>query len=314
MFADWAVFLLRPQFDLAMPKIEMSDESWQTVLEIWRTAPAHTQQVFSYLAEQWVLRNGAFSTGKGSLALEGRQSKGQTLAALRGGLVVIGWESLQRTLGLLPEDLKAFQEAVPRTEGFEITKHSAHLPVREDFSTKTADQLLDALQLLDDALARAVPPTKEPLPDLKAMYGLQVKAGAATQRNIGAVLETCPGSTRTAFLRLVQGWDDAGGDVYTNKPTRISLRMTVGKHRFALCSLVAPTKSAQAHIELQYPLTMYFEKRLSARRTYEEQVVRVPGFSVHGTMGRIEADDGLTDEHVAQLLRVLLRLKEDVAG
>jgi len=309
---------MQEQYQVAMPQIDMDDSTWQGVLIVLRLCDDHTQDVFRHLMEGWVERKGIVDTGKGNIGLRSRAGS-KTLAALvpyaaAGPLVTVGWDSLARIRGVLSKDVAAFKQAVPRPDRFETTKSSAHLPIDESFTPAMVDQLLDALLLLEKALQRAVPPKPAALPDLEESWGLTIKAGGATQRNIESVLMACPPEARQAYIELLQGWHDAGQKLYTNNPRRAYLRLSVGQHTFALCTLCAPRKNRGAAIEFYYPLSMYFDEHVEARRRYEQAVARMPGFMVHNSGARIPVGEGFGQEEAVRLLKVLQRLAEDMGA
>jgi len=317
MVADTLDEHLQSAFEIAMPQIKMDDATWQGVLDVLRLCDAHTQAIFKCLMEGWVARKGIVDTGKGSIGLRSKSAGEKTLAALigyasAGPLVTVGWDSLECGWGVLPEDAAAFKQAVPRPKRFKTTESSAHLPVDESFTEMMADQLLDALVFLEKALQRAAPPKPKPLPDLKKIWGLKLKVGGATQRNINVLLTACPPALQEVYIKLIQTWYEAGQKLYTNKPDRVYLRLTVDGHTFALCTLYGPQKKRGARIELSYPLSYYFDAHLEARRRYEQTVAQIPGFSVHKSGARIPMGEEFTAKEAKKLLKVLRCLAEDV--
>lgn len=317
MVADALDEHLQSAFEIAMPQIKMDDATWQGVLDVLRLCDAHTQAIFKCLMERWVARNGIVDTGKGSIGLRSKSAGEKTLAALigyasAGPLVTVGWDSLERKWGVQLEDVAAFKQAVPRPKRFKTTESSAHLPVDESFTEAMVDQLLDAFVFLEKALQRAVRPKPKPVPDLEEAWGLQLKVGKATQRNIHALLTACPPAVQEVYIKLIQGWYDAGQKLYTNKPDRVYLRLTLDGHTFALCTLYGPQKKRGPRIELGYPLTYYFDAHLEARRRYEQTVARIPGLSVHNSGARIPMGEEFTAKEARSLLKVLHRLAEDV--
>jgi hypothetical protein len=342
MVADTLDEYLQSAFEIAMPQIKMDDATWLGVLDVLRLCDAHTQAIFKCLMEGWVAQKGVVDTGKGSIGLCSKSAGEKTLAALigyasAGPLATIGWDSLERGWGIRPDDAAVFKQAVPRPKRFKTTESSANLPVDESFTEAMADQLLDALVFLEKALQRAVPPKPELLPNLEEAWGLKLKVGKATQHNVHALLTACPPAVREVYIKLIQGWYDAGQKLYTNKPDRVYLRLTVRQsahtqqqnapankpdrvylrltvddHTFALCTLYGPQKKRAARIELSYPLTYYFDTHLEARRRYEQAVAQIPGFSAHKSGARIPMGEEFTTEEAGNLLKVLHRLAEDV--
>jgi hypothetical protein len=259
------------------------------------------------------------AAGRSGIGLRSKSAGDKTLAALigyasAGPLATVVWDSLGRGWGVLPEDVAAFKQAVPRPARFKTTESSAHLPVDESFTEAMADQLLDALVFLEKALQRAVPPTLPPLPDLEEAWGLKLKVGGATQRNIHDLLTACPPAVQEAYTKIFQAWHNAGQQLYTNKSDRVYLRLTVDGHTFALCTLYGPQKKRGPRIELPYPLTYYFGAHLEARRRYEQTVAQIPGFSVHKSGARIPMGEEFTIKEAGSLLKVLRRLAEDVSS
>jgi hypothetical protein len=234
--------------------------------------------------------------------------------AAAGSLVTVGWNSLNRNWGLQEKDVARFKEAVPPTQGFAITESSAHLPVNESFTEATADQLLDALAILDKALGRATQPPRQPLPDLEKHWELRLKVGGATQRGIHALLESSPPGVREVYRLLIQKWYDADQKLYTKTLDRVALQLTVDEHTFGLCTLYGPQKTKPARIELYYPLSYYFENYDEARRRYEQAVARIPQFRPHNSGARITMDDdSFTVKSAENLSRILSRLAEDTS-
>ena len=311
---------LRRDYQIAMPKIEMDEATYKTVLGVFRLCDAHAQIGFKRLMEGWVARGGPVSAGKGNIGLNSRAEPVRTLAALipnasAGPIVTVSWDSLERVSGVLPEDAETFKQAVPRPERVELTQTSAHLPVDESFTPETVDQLLDALAFLEEALGRAIPPEPEPLPDLKEAWGLCLELGKATTRNIDALMKACPPATQDAYRLLLQGWYDAGQPIYSNNPNRVYLRLSVDGHIFALCTLCAPKGKRGPHLELYYPLSHYLDRHVEARRGYEQGVARRAGFVPHASGGRIAAGEGFTVAEAKKLLAVLIGLaKESGSG
>ena len=170
---------------------------------------------------------------------------------------------------------------MPRPRRFEITKSSAHLPVDESLTEKMAERLLDALDILDEALNHATPPRKPPLPDLEQQWGLKIIVGGATQRGIHFLLKSCPSKIQKIYCLLIQGWYQAGQKLYTNTLNRVALRLTVDRRTFGLVKFVGPQKTKSPRIELYYPLSYYLEKHKAAQRCYEEAIAQIPLFSSH---------------------------------
>ena len=317
MAADMLDERLQSAFEIAMPQIKMDDATWQGALDLLRLCDAHTQTTFKHLMEGWVTRKGIVAAGKSGISLRSKSAGDKTLAALigyasAGPLATVVWDSLERGWGVLPEDVAAFKQAVPRPARFKTTESSAHLPVDESFTEAMADQLLDAMLFLEKALQRAVPLPPLLPPDLKEAWKLKLKVGGATQRNIHALLTACPPAVQEAYIKLIQGWYDAGQKLYTNNPDRVYLRLTVDGHTFALCTLYGPQKKRGPRIELYYPLTYYFDAHLEARRRYEQTVAQIPGFSVHKSGTRIPMGEEFTTREAEKLFKVLRRLAEDV--
>lgn len=319
MAADMLDEHLQSAFEIAMPQIKMDDATWQGVLDLLRLCDAHTQAIFKRLMEGWVTRKGVVAAGKSGIGLRSKSAGDKTLAALigyasAGPLATVGWDSLERGWGILPEDAAAFKQAVPRPKRFKMTESSAHLPVDESFTEAMADQLLDALVFLGKALQRAVPPKPELLPDLEEAWGLKLEVGGATQRNIHALLTACPAAMQEVYTKIIQAWYDVGQKLYTNRSDRVYLRLRVDGHTFALCTLYGPQKKRGPRIELSYPLTYYFDAHLEARRRYEQTVAQIPGFSVHKSGARIPMGEEFTIKEAGNLLKVLRRLAEDVSS
>ena len=307
---------LQSTFEITMPQIEMDKTTWQGVLDVLRLCDTYTQGIFKYLLEGWVARKGAITTGKNGIALRAKSASDKTLAALigyasAGPLVTVGWDSLGRQWGIQVDDETTFKQAVPRPQRFKTTESSAHLPVDDSFTEAMAEQLLDALVLLDKALKHATPPPKPALPDLEQHWGLKIDVVGATQRGIHALLESCPPEVQKVYCLLLQGWHDAGQKLYTNTLDRVALRLTVNNHTFGLCKLYGPQKAKAPRIELFYPLSYYFENREEARRRYEQAVARIPQFSPHNSGARIVMDDTFTTKSVENLLKILCVLAED---
>lgn len=308
---------LQGAFEITMPQIEMDKATWQGVLDILRLCDTYTQGIFKYLVEGWVARKGTMTTtGKNGISLRAKSASDKTLAALigyasAGPLVTVGWDSLGRQQGIQAEDETAFKQAVPRPQRFKITESSAHLPIDDSFTETMAEQLLDALDILDEALKRAIPPKKQPLPDLEQHWGLKIQVGGATQRGIHALLESCPPEIQKSYCLLIQGWYDAAQKLYTNTLDRVALQLTVNDHTFGLCTLYGPQKTKSPRIELYYPLSYYFENYEEARRRYEQAVAQIPLFKPHNSGARIVLDDTFTTKLAENLLKILHRLAED---
>ena len=319
MTADMLDEHLQSAFEIAMPQIKMDGATWQGVLDLLRLCDAHIQAIFKRLMEGWVTRKGIVAAGKSGIGLRSKSAGDKTLAVLigyasAGPLATVVWDSLERGWGVLPEDVAAFKQAVPRPARFKTTESSAHLPVDESFTEAMADQLLDAMLFLEKALQRAVPLPPLLPPDLKEAWKLKLKVGGATQRNIHALLTACPPAVQEAYIKLIQGWYDAGQKLYTNNPDRVYLRLTVDGHTFALCTLYGPQKKRGPRIELYYPLTYYFDAHLEARRRYEQTVARITGFSAHDSGARIPMGEEFTIKEAGNLLKVLHRLAADVSS
>lgn len=317
MAADVLDEPLQQSFEVVMPQIEMDKTTWQGVLDILRLCDSYTQGIFKYLLEGWVGRKGIVNfTGKSGISLRAKSSSDKTLAALigyasAGPLVTVGWDSLKRHWGIQAEDEAAFKQAVPRPQRFKITGSSAHLPIDNSFTEAMAEQLLDALEVLDKALKRATPPGPPPVPNLEQSWGLKIEVGGATQRGIHALLGSCSPEIQEVYCRLIQGWYKAGQKLYTSTLDRVALRLTVNNHTFGLCTLYGSQKAKPPRIELYYPLSYYFENHEEARRRYEQAIARIPQFSPHNSGGRIVMDNTVTVKSVENLLKILLRLAED---
>jgi len=310
---------LQSAFEIMMPQIELDKATWQGILDVQRLCDTYTQGIFKCLVEGWVARKGLVTTGKNGIALRAKSASDKTLAALigyasAGPLIAVGWDSLSRQWGVPEKDVATFKQAIPRPRGFKITESSVHLPVDDSFGDVMAEQLLDALAILDKALQHATPPTKPALPDLEQRWDLKIGVGGATQRAIHALLESCPPELQKIYQLLIQGWDDASQKLYSNTLDRVALRLTVDDHTFGLCTLYGPQKARDPRIELYYPLSYYFENREDARRRYEQAVVQIPQFIPHNSGARITSVDTFTAKSAENLLKILCRLAEDVTN
>jgi hypothetical protein len=308
---------LQNAYEVLMPQIDLDGETWQGVLDVFRLCDEHARLIFKQLLEGWVALDGTVTANRSGIGLCAIAGGDRTLAALSGysqagAQVTVGWDSLGRQWGLQEEDEAAFKGAMPRPERFRVTASLAHLPVDESFSEEMATQLLDALIGLDRALTRATPPPKPPLPDLEERWGLAIRVGAATRRGVHALLGACPPAVRDVYRVLIQGWHDAGLQLYTHTPDRVALRLTVDGHTFGLCTLYGPHELHGPRIELYYPLIYYFEKRDEARWRYEGAVARISQFRPHLSGGRILVDESFTEASAGALLKILCRLAEDV--
>lgn len=325
MLADRAVAILRPQFDVAMPKIDVGDELWQKILEVWRLQPAHTRHIFNHLVENWTAQGGRLRAGPHGVWLLGSSDTLPFLAGLMdSGIVGVGWdwpttgsrrqpENVGQTTWIFRhEDVEAFEQAMLQLQGFKATERSAHFPVDEAVTVDVADQFLDALVLLDHMIQHATREDPPPPPDLRALHGLKMKIGATTAHRLGATLESCTPATRDVFVYLIDGWHAAQGKIGAFKPGRVYLQLTVDRRVVAVCKLWPKKQKPEGCIELTYPLSKYFERHGDARRRYEGAVVKVPGVTVHRSGARVVMDGTFTMDDAGKLLKVLLRLKGDL--
>ena len=308
---------LREKFEIQLPDIPMNEAMHESMLMVLECCEPHSRTIFKHLIEQWHARGGVVKVGENDIGLHAPNSR-KSLAALvaiasAGPLIVLSWTSLQKRWGLLPEDFAAFQDAVPRPKRFKAAGTTAHLPVDESFTLEMADQLVEALVLLAEALPRAVPPPPPPLPDLEKRWGLRIKVGGATQRNIDAVLAGSPLPAQAAYTHLIQGWYDAGLPIYTNNARLVYLRIHVDAHTFALCTLRGAHGDKNPRIDLTYPLIYYFEDYPEAREAYEQAIVDIPGFAQRGTKGQITVDAAFGKAETEALLAVLSQLAGAVA-
>jgi len=299
-------------YDIDIPDLQLDYATWEGILTVMRACEPRVQSVYRQLLEGWVARGGSVESGGKNIGLESK-SKGKTLAGLipnasAGPIVTVGWASLEKTLHLQAKDAKAVRDAIPRPDHFTTTASSAHLPVEDSFTTEVTEKLLDALVLLESALERASPPRPAALPDLKQLWGLDLKVGKATIRNTHTTLDSCPESTQLAYAHLIQGWHDAGEKVYTNKPDRVHLRLTAGSSTFAICTLLGPQRRRGARIELFYPLTYYFAEHTPARIYYEQAIAQLDGFEPHNSGARISTDKGIEMTTAKKLMKALLKL------
>lgn len=308
--ADQVDEQLHELFDVEMPGIPLDSTAWQVTYDLQRQCPSHTQHIFRLLLEAWVARKGVVTTSSTHLVLAGKTT-GNHLAAFipvasAGPLLTVSWAGLKQH-GVLPEDIEAFQKAVPRPAKFKTTASTAHLPVDESFSEDMVEPLVSALMLLDEAYTRAIPPEPEPTPDLHAKWGLDLAVGKATTRNIDAVLEASPEPVQKAYLRLIQGWATAGYPIYTNNPGLIYLRLTTGQSTFALCTLRAPQNARPARIDVLLQPARVLPPTGNASDA-ETALLGIAGIAPHGSMFRISMADALTEEEAGRLLQRLLDL------
>jgi hypothetical protein len=225
---------------------------------------------------------------------------------------VIERDVLVRKWHMPSAELEAFRQALPFSERVQVTDTVIYVPVDQTFTRTMADQLLDALVDLDKALERALAPEPEPLPDLQAAWGLDIEVSDATQRSIHALLNACPSHVVEIYTLLIQGWHDAGERIYSTKSDRLYLRLSVRDHTFALATLYGAQHRRGARIELRYPLTYYLDAYLNARRRYEQEVGRIPGFRVHNTGARVPMTETFDKDEAEKLLAAMGRLADDV--
>ncbi len=325
--ADFLDEPLQNAFEVAMPRLNLTNEVWQGVLDLLRVCDTHTQMIFNRILEGWVSLEGSIQLeDKYGVVLSGIASEGKVLASLcapyksredeplqsLSPLIVIACDRLTQKWGLPSNDLEALKQALSFYEQVQVTDGALYVPVDETFTRAMADQLLDALVTLDKALGRVSEPEPEPLPDLKATWGLNIEVSDATQRSIHALLRACSSHVVEIYVFLIQGWHDAGERMYSTKTDRLYLRLSVRDHTFALATLYGAQHRHGARIELRYPLTYYLDAYPRARRRYEQVIGRISGFRVHNTGARIPMAETFEKDEAERLLEAMGRLAEDV--
>ncbi len=95
--------------------------------------------------------------------------------------------------------------------------------------------------------------------------------------------------------------------MYTNKPDRVALRLSVNQSTFALLTLFGPQKKRASRIELHYPATYYIGDH-PAGEVYEAEVAGLPTFEQHNSGARLWPGDpfGLADSE--RLLAIITEL------
>ncbi len=330
--ADFLDEPLQNAFEVAMPQINLTSEVWQGVLNLMRLCDTHTQMIFNHILEEWVRCKGKIQIGdKYTIALSSITSEGKVLATLCPTqcpdaqelaqlpsafhpMILIKRDRLIQNGSMQPKDLAAFiKRLLSSYEEVKVEDTAICVPVDEVFTVEMADQLVDALVELDKALGHALTPGPEPLPDLKANWGLSIEVSDATQRSIHALLGACPSYVAEIYELLIQGWYNAGEKMYSTKSDRLYLRLSVRDHTFALATLYGAQHRHGARIELRYPLTYYLDAYLGARRRYEQVIGRIPGFRVHNTGARIPIKKTFEKDEAERLLKAMCRLAEDVS-
>ncbi len=144
---------------VALPQVEVPEADAEALRQVWTLIPPHAREIYSHMAEAWSAWGGPTAAGRGMVLLRSKSQPGEPLLAMTDDAIIYApWVSLHQRWGLRDEDVRAFESAVPRPAGFVTVASSAHLPVDEGFTLKMADQLVEALEKLDEALTRAVPP------------------------------------------------------------------------------------------------------------------------------------------------------------
>ncbi|GAB4451723.1 MAG: hypothetical protein Kow0031_34250 [Anaerolineae bacterium] len=299
---------------LDLPHVMLDNATMAGVVALFRLCDPTAQAVFRRLLEGWSLLDGKITVGSGSIHLKTPGKPVRTLAALigyaaAGPLVTVGGDWLEKS-GLPAAQIDAFFEQLPRPAGFKQNGLSAHLPANGSFTPAMVDDLLNTLIKLAELLKYAQP-VKTVLPDLYARWGLRLKVGGATQSGIDALLEACPEQTRAVYIRLIQGWFDAGQKLYTKDTDRVALRMTANGSTFALATLFGPQKKRPPRIELHYPTTYYLGDH-PAGQVYETAVAALPGFEPHNSGARLAMGDQFKLPESEQLLTIITTLARQV--
>jgi len=144
---------------IALPQVWLPEADAEALRQVWTLIPPHAREIYCRMAEAWSAWGGSIAAGRGMVLLRSKSQPDKPLLAMTDDAIMYApWASLRPGWGLREEDARKFESAVPRPGGFVTVASSAHLPVAEDFTQVVADQLLEALKELDEALTRAVPP------------------------------------------------------------------------------------------------------------------------------------------------------------
>lgn len=144
---------------IALPQVEVPEADVEALRQVWTLIPPHAREIYGYIVEQWSAWGGPVAASKGMVVLRSKSQPDKPLLAMTDDAIMYAaWASLRERWGLPEEDVRAFEALVPRPVGFVSVASSAHLPVGEGFTLAMAEQLLEALKKLDEALTHAVPP------------------------------------------------------------------------------------------------------------------------------------------------------------
>jgi hypothetical protein len=285
---------------LDLPRLELDEEVQAGLRVVFRQCEPAAQGVLRQLLEGWVAQGSEIGVGQDSIHLKSGGDRNLTLATVVGhsaaGPVITVVGAILEKLGLSAAQVESFRAALPRPKGFEQTTLWTHLLLNESFTPAMGEQLLAALTDLSAQLATAEPVEPPPLPDLATYWGLQIKVGGATQRGIDSLLAACPEAVQAIYVKLIQGWFDAGQKLYTKNTDRVALRLSVNQGTFALVTLFGPQKKRAPRIELHYPTTYYIGDH-PAGEVYEAAVAALPGFEQHNSGARLAMGErfGLAD-------------------
>lgn len=144
---------------IALPQVELPEADAEALRQVWTLIPPHAREIYSYMVQEWSAWGGPVAAGRGMVLLRGKLQPDKPLLAMTDDAIMYAaWASLRERWELPEQDARAFESAVPRPVGFVTVASSAHLSVDGGFTLAMADQLLEALKRLDEALARTARP------------------------------------------------------------------------------------------------------------------------------------------------------------
>lgn len=326
-----AIALDQGPLDLAeLPTLKMTPQETEAVSALLAACDPQGREILVTLMERW--DHAGHLVAPGTAGVELKVTAGDRdylLACLRPGargqhpLIVLNWEGLREEEAFPSPAVDRFQQAVLEITGvLQVTERTAHVEVDGAFDQERAKGLIHILHEL--ARAAQPPPPEEPAlqwdPHLPAMA---LEASPKTLARIRETLRMCPVHARLTFVRLMEGWEQAGGGVRCVRPGRIYLKLRSRRHRcadgeerthrFSLAVLVAPKTGHRVIVDLAWGLARgsdaYLDYVPAAVAAFEDTVSTMPGFVQEEDDAHLRIDEAFQAEHAEQLLQAMVALR-----
>ena len=328
---------LRRGYDLILPEIRLEDDEWFDLFDVMRACEPPAQRLFTQVMETWVAYEGVVElTGK-RVNLRAPTERETIVARLepatkRGPAVVLGWDMLGRVDEISSEGLAAYRSMMPRPREAHITGAMIHFPCNAGLAPEVEAGLLDAVELLADALsgwpftelaepriraALAQPDVRgaaapQPAPSVTARGAIgadwldDLDLSPETQRALKKMDEACPSATQAVFRVLVRGWRLAGHVLAVDRNRTAIFQVAAQGGLLPLCTFERPTRHMPAQADWIYAHAL--GNPPAAVQRFREEMGQLDHFRPPDEPRRLMVSDGWGEPHTHILLGALLAL------